>query len=102
MDEMIQQCTQMMNGMANMMGSGMMGGMMGNGSWWASPGYWLGWASVLALVALIVMAFVWTVRRASRSAPDTEAPLAILQRRFARGEITPEQHEQMKRQLAEG
>jgi len=106
MEEMIRQCTQMMNSMGSMMSNGMMGGMMngnmmGSGLWWASPWYWLGWAWVLALLVLIVIAFVWSMRRASRPAPNTESPFDILKRRYARGEISPEQFEAMKRQLSE-
>ncbi len=99
MDEMIRQCTEMMNGMGNMMGSGMMSG--GGGVWWVSPWYWLGWAWVLMLLAFIIIAFVWTLRRAGRPIPNTEAPLDVLKRRFARGDFSPEQFETMKRQLSE-
>lgn len=61
----------------------------------------LGWAWVLALIVLIVITFVWTLRRASRPALNPEAPMEILKRRFARGEVSPEQFEAMKRQLSE-
>jgi len=94
MEEMIEQCTQMMNGMSGMMGSGMMGGMMGgmtSGAWWVSPWYWLGWVWLLTVLTLIVIALIWAIRRVGRSAPGTETPLDILKRRFARGEITPDQ-----------
>lgn len=101
MEEMIEQCTQMMNGMSGMMGSGMMGtGMTSGAMWWASPWYWLGWAVVLA-VLVILFAFVWAIRHASRSTSQAETPLEMLKRRYARGKIDPEKFQAMKRQLAE-
>lgn len=103
MEEMVQQCTQMMNSMAGMMGGGMMGNgmMIGGAAGWASPWYWLGWVWVLALLTLIIIACVWTIRSASRPPQVAESSLEILKRRFARGEIPPEQFETMKRQLSE-
>jgi putative membrane protein len=107
MEEMIEQCTQMMNtmqGMGGMMGGGMMGGgMMGgmtSGAWWASPWYWLGWVFVLAVLVILV-ALVWALRYASRSNSRAEKPIDLLKRRYARGEIDGEKFELMKRQLAE-
>lgn len=104
MDEMIAQCTQMMGQMGGMMGGNMMGGMMTGSapaSWpWASPWYWLGWVLVLGFTALILAALVGAIRLARRPPTSQDTPLAILQRRFARGEISPEQFEAMKRQVA--
>lgn len=83
-----------------MMGGNMMGGGM---TWWTlAPWWFLGWALVIALVATVVLAVVWTIRRSGGSTRPAETPLEILKRRFAKGEITPEQFQQMKRQLAEG
>ena len=101
MDEMVAQCTQMMSmmqGMGGMMGSGMMGGnMMG---WMMAPLWFLGWALVIGIVIAVVLAIVWTVRRSSGPGHPTETPLDILKRRYARGEISAEQFETMKHQLA--
>ena len=105
---MIQQCMQMMNQMNGMMGSGMMGsGMMGGGPVngapmliWTSPWYWFGWVFLLALVVLLVAAIVWMIRATRRQAVGAETPLSILQRRLARGEVSLEQFETIKRQLA--
>jgi len=108
MDAMFQQCTQMMNQMSGMMGSGMMGsGMMGSAPAigtvvWASPWYWFGWVFILALLVLLIAAVVWMIRATRRPRPTVgpETPLSILQRRLARGEVSPEQFETIKRQLA--
>ena len=106
MDAMFQQCTQLMSQMTGMMGSGMMGsGMMGstplNGmAVWASPWYWLGWLFIAALLVLLVTAVVWMIRATRRPAGGPETPLSILQRRLARGDVSPEQFETIKRQLA--
>ena len=98
MNDMFQQCAQMMNGV---MGSGMMGAGMTGSAGWASPWYWLGWAWVLALIALIIVALIWTIRRAGRPTVGSESPLGIVQRRYARGDLSAEEFETMKRQLSE-
>jgi uncharacterized membrane protein len=109
MEEMIAQCTEMMDQMQNMMGSGMMGGgmmnnsgMMGSGSpWLASPWYWLGWVLVPAVLVGLFIALLSVIRRPGHVPAAAETPLMILKRRYAQGEIPPEQFETMKRQLAE-
>jgi putative membrane protein len=90
-------------GGAGMMGFGMMGGyggMMG--------GYGYGWnplASILSLVfwALIIggvaLLVVWLARNAKITSSGGEAPLDILKTRYARGEITKEQFDALKRDL---
>jgi putative membrane protein len=100
--EMIAACTQMMGQMQQMMGQmnrmmGMMGwrgGMMGwRGDWWFG-GAWLFW---LVLLALAITVVVLLVRQ--RPADGSSAALAVLQVRFAKGEITAEEYEQTKRIL---
>ena len=112
MEEMIAECTQMMNSMNNMMGGGMMGmmgggmmqgGMMGgmtNGvmtSWWI-----LSWLLVIAVIAAIGLAVVWTLRRPGRAGQPGDTALTILKRRYAAGEIDTTQFEKMKVQISEG
>ena len=100
---MIQQCMQMMSQLNCMMGSGMMGGGAVNGTpmlIWTSPWYWFGWEFVLALVVLLLAAVVWMIRASRRQVVGPETPLTILQRRLARGEVSLEQFETIKRQLA--
>ena len=103
MDESIAQCTQMIGQMSGMIGSGMMGGMIAGSApmmaGWASPGYWLGWVLVEALTVFLITAFVWAIRFARRPATRPDTPLAILQRRLAKGEIAPEQFAAIRRQL---
>lgn len=113
MDEMLQQCTEMMSRMGEMMGSmggnmmgGMMrgnamgGGMMASGMGLASPWYWLGWVLVVAGLVGTVAALIWVIRMLSTRAPQAETPLAILQRRFAGGEITVREFEANKDRLS--
>jgi putative membrane protein len=98
--EMIARCTEMMGQMQQMMGwpGGMMGwGMMGGpGGWngWWFPGMWLFWLILLALVATVVVLLV-----RQRPADGSSAALATLQLRFAKGEITAEEYEQVRRIL---
>ncbi len=83
-----------------MMGGGMMGpGMMGG--WWASnPGWGVAmlvfWVLLIAGVVLLV---VWGIRQAGPGALAHRRPLDILKERYARGELTREQYEQMRRDL---
>jgi putative membrane protein len=53
--------------------------------WWV---FWL-------IVAVAIIA-IWSPGRGRRSSDADAAPLDILQRRLARGEITPEAYEQAK------
>lgn len=97
MDEMIQRCIQMMQGMSGMM-NGMMGGMMmGGGAGWTSPWFWLGWALFLGAVISSVVAVIWALRRLNL---PQETPVEILKRRYAQGGLSAEQFETMKRQLS--
>ncbi len=89
--------------LVGLLGGGMMmgPGMMGWGGYGFAPFMWLlmllFWALVLGGTALLV---VWLVRQGRPA--ETGAPrraLDILQERYARGEITREQYEQMKRDL---
>ncbi len=51
------------------------------------------WGALIGLV-------VWGVNRLSTRGPAGETPLDIVQKRLARGEITREQYEELKRALA--
>jgi putative membrane protein len=80
----------------------MMGPMMGpygfGNGWW-----WMGWLMMLVFWALVVVGIVALIRFATRSAArrdGVETPLEILRRRYAGGELTKEQFEQMKRDVA--
>jgi putative membrane protein len=84
-----------------MMGWGMMGpGMMG--AWGAAANPWWGiammvfWAAIIAGVVLLV---VWGVRQLGSGGSVSREPLDILKERYARGELTREQYEQMRRVL---
>lgn len=76
-----------------------MGGMM-NG--WG--GMWFGWLFWLVILALIIWGVVTIVNNSRprddrRNLPPAHNALDILKKRYARGEITREQFEQMKRDI---
>ncbi len=77
--------------------------MWGWGGWgWWSP-IWgivmlVFWLLVLAGLGLVVLWFVRQIRPGEAAAGRSRA-LEILQERYARGEITREQYEQMRRDL---
>ncbi len=103
----------LLGGIGMMGGWGMMGpGMMGGG-WSGAPwadGRWAGgwgmpflgmffWLLILVGIVLVVTEIV---RRAGAGAPagQDEAPLEILKRRLAKGEITREEYDAIKKELS--
>lgn len=90
-----------------MMGWGMMGpGMLGRGPFWFNPLAWIAmllfWVLLVGGVALLV---VWLAREIPPAAVAPAAPpshaLDVLKERYARGEISREQYEAMKREIEE-
>ena len=74
--------------------------MMYNGMMW---GYGLiGLIFTLAIIVGIVILIVWAVRRFSSGASSSggQSPREILQTRYARGEITREQYQEMLKDLS--
>jgi putative membrane protein len=88
----------------SLLGAGMMGpGMM---AWhWGTAGGWWMWAGMVLFWALLLGGGAWllvTLLRRDRQ-PDTgiggNRALEILRERYARGEITREEYESMRRDL---
>lgn len=91
-----------------MMGPGMMGWYGGPGSrvggWAWGLGMGLGWLSMLAFWGALIVGVVWLVRAFGGDTDGAarrgeESALDILKRRYAAGEITREEYEQMRRTL---
>ncbi len=65
-------------------------------------GMWFGWIFWVAIIAIIIWLLI---NRSNRYGNQThlnqnfESPLDILKKRYAKGEITKEQYEQMKKDL---
>lgn len=84
-----------------------MGG-MNFGSRMMDPGAWDAWAVlvwvlaavVIAAVAVLVVGVLRGGRSTVPSAPGGPSPAAILEERFARGEISEEEFERRRRVLA--
>jgi putative membrane protein len=89
------------------MGPGMMGGYGGYGG--MMPGYGFNpmgvilslvlWALIISGIVLLV---VWLARNASRTTSfigSGESPIDILKKRYAKGEVTKEQFDAIKRDL---
>ena len=54
------------------------------------------WGLVIAGLALFVR---WLVQQGRGTPPGVETPIEILKKRYARGEISQEEYERMKRDL---
>ena len=69
----------------------------GSGWWWMG-----GWLMMLVFWVLVVVGIVVLMRFAvgTDARRGGETPLEILRRRYAAGELTKEQFEQMKRDVA--
>ena len=65
------------------------------------PFWWLAAGFRLVVLAAVVVGAVYLARHFARHGPSSrdESALDILQKRYARGEITKEQYEEMKRNL---
>lgn len=74
------------------------------GGWWAGMGLMMVWMVVFwgGIIALII----WGIMRLTRSGNsrggngEKRSPLDIAKERYARGEITKEQFEQLKKDLS--
>ena len=67
-------------------------------------GMWFGWLFWLIIIGVIVWAVLKTSRNAQRSGQShdpsqTESPMDILKKRYARGEINRDEFEQMKKDI---
>ncbi len=76
---------------------------MGQGTWWMSHGFgwmWIFPSIFLLVLVLLVVALLRGARGdAHGTPPPRETAREILDRRFARGEISKTEYEEMKRTL---
>lgn len=74
--------------------------------WYGGPGF--GWISMVLFWGVVVFGIVWLVRSGTRKGEgqtrscDGETALDILDKRYARGEITKEEYMEMKQTLKGG
>jgi putative membrane protein len=64
-------------------------------------GWWMvmGWVWFFIFWGAIIYLFFWAVGRLGSERRSEDTPLEILKRRYARGEISKEQYEEMRRDL---
>lgn len=72
-------------------------------------GFWmgLGWLLMIIFWVLVILGVVYSVKLiagagAKKEATKDETPLEILKKRYAKGEITKEQFDQMKEDITKG
>ena len=80
--------------MPGTMGGAFMGGEMMWWMMWMLPG-------PLLLIGLLALAFAWVIRsgRAGPSDAGPDAPLTILQRRYARGDVGADEYQRIRAAL---
>ncbi|MFY9396746.1 MAG: SHOCT domain-containing protein [Desulfomonilia bacterium] len=72
---------------------------------WCMMNSWAGgfimWILILLVIVLVVSLFIRTSRRAPAAyEPGRETPLEIIKKRYARGEISKAEFEEMKKDLS--
>ena len=86
--------------MMNMMGGNMMGsGMMGN--WEYDYGYWSFWNIIWLLfwIGLVVL-IIWLIHKfIIKKGRESETPINILKKRYAKGEITKKEFDNIKKEI---
>ena len=78
----------------------MMGGFFGGGMGWI--GMILGFIFFILIIIGVIFLIVWLVRRTGSSVPEKTSThsLEILKERYAKGELTKEQYDNMKKELS--
>lgn len=76
--------------------------------WWGfntcPAGGWLGiffWIVVMILIIVLVVKLLYSRNTSSHFPGKSEDPLEILKRRYARGEISYEEYDRMKKELSQ-
>ena len=71
--------------------------MMGNGGgmWFGGGFMWLLWLLIIVVIFIVVKSMLGDGVRAN----NTDSPLQILQKRYARGEIDEEEYKRRRREL---
>ena len=62
--------------------------------------YLFGWLFMLLFLALLVLLVIWLVKAIFYSAASSSSAKSILASRYARGELTRKEYEQLKKDLA--
>ena len=86
-----------------MMGGGMMNMMMGGGMMGNYPAYY-GYNSfwnILWLIFLmgVIVLIIWLIYNFTKKGKESETPINILQKRYAKGDISKKQFDEMKKEL---
>ena len=90
-------------GSVSMMGNNMMGsGGMGMGNYPAYYGYNSFW-NILWSIFLIgaIALIIWLIYKFTKKEKESETPINILQKRYAKGDINKKQFEEMKKEIGE-
>jgi putative membrane protein len=91
--------------LASCAGRGDYYGMQGPGGWWPMMHYGFGyggmfmWIIFLIVIGFLIYFIVQAQKMKGQTPTQTESPLDILKKRYAKGEIAKEEYERMKKDL---
>ncbi len=80
-------------------------GRQGSGGWWPMMHYGFGyggmfmWIIFLIVIGLLIYFIVQSQNTKNKMQTQNESPLDILKRRYAKGEVSREEYERMKKEL---
>jgi putative membrane protein len=77
------------------------GHMYGSGSGWPMMHYGYGGGFMWLILLIVVAIAIYFVVQSQRGGSIHETPLGILKKRYAKGEITREEYDRLKRDLTE-
>lgn len=76
-------------------------GMMSYGGWgWFGLIFMIVWWAVIIAVAILIIKWAFHFRKMHHESMEEKSPIEIVKERYAKGEITKEEFERMKKDLA--
>lgn len=71
----------------------------GHGMGYGYGGMWLMWLLIICIIILAAYLLIRETKKKDMGTPQLETPLEILKKRYASGDISKEQFEEMRRDL---
>ena len=73
--------------------------------WFGHGGYGMGHGfggfAMMLLWLVVIVAGIWIVKTRSTGKPENDSPMNMLKKRYAKGDMTKEEYDRMKRDIGE-